>query len=262
MTKKNKIISFGVLVIVLILMFFINRNIRNSTDTVKNNTNEIVEDSNIKEELDNKLTTDTNIKNIFVKNDGLILFEERNIEPKSKEIFENRIKEYEKKISLFNDKTLLTDKINSYFMLSVDYKSLGNYAKSKEYIEKAMTLDPGNSNLMQIYSSLLSVMGDKNSALVYINKAISLYDKEVNYWLWKIDLEKAIGTSTSKIDDIYKQALKSTKNDLSIIVVYADFLSNQKRYAESVSYWKKAIEIYPKNKDIYQAEIDRLSSKN
>lgn len=213
-------------------------------------------DSQIETKKDNLDTTF-----IIIPNDNLILKVERNLSENDIIFLDKRIKKYEAEVLMFNDKTSLIDKVNIYFMLSADYRTLGEYGKAKELLEKAMTLDQKNSNLMQVYSSLLAVMGDKTSALLYIDKAIILYNKESNYWLWKIDLEKDKGTESDKLESVYKNALDATGDDLNIVTVYAQFLEKKGDLQGAIEQWESAITKNPNGQNLYQAEIDRITQK-
>lgn len=195
----------------------------------------------------------------FFNSNRLVMVKEVNLRPETVEFLNKRIADYQAKISAFNEKTTIIEKVNVYFALSVDYKTLGQYGKSKELLEQAMSIDPKNSNLIQTYSVLIAMMGDKRAALQYINRAIDLYSAEQSYWMWKIDLEKDLGLSASGIEATYKNALEKTSGDINIITSYAQFLESQNRKEDAIVQWQKAIEIYPQNKTIYQAEIDRLS---
>lgn len=190
----------------------------------------------------------------------LITHVDVNLSASDREFVEKRLANYEKQFSELPENASIIDKVNLYFVMAADYRMLGEYGKAKELLEAAMVIDPKNSNIISTYSSLIAAMGDKETALVYIDKAIELYGAESNYWLWKIDLEKELNSSVTNIEQVYKDALTKTDNDLNIVVSYAQFLESQKRYTESISYWEKAITIYPTNKSVYQAEIERLKS--
>lgn len=243
---RNKYVYFTLLIIILVIGVFLfpKKKVVNKIDSIEPKT-----------ELTEKAG---NTKVLVADNKNLILKKEVQLSKESQLFLDNRIKEYEAKVALFTKGTSVEEMINAYFILSADYRSLGEYGKAKEIIEKAMYLDSKDSNLIQVYSSLLALMGDKNLALSYINKAIAISGLNPNYWLWKLDLEKDNGVSVKSLELIYKNALKETGNDLNIVTTYAQFLEDQKRNNEAIIQWKKAIEIYPANKAIYQAEIDRL----
>lgn len=188
----------------------------------------------------------------------LILKKEVSLTDENRTFTEKRLAENQGKLLALGDSVNIVDKTNLLFVISVDYRLLGEYGKAKETLETAMSIDPKNSNIMQTYSSLLSVMGDKSGALSYINKAIELYPLESNYWRWKIDLEKESGKTGGELENIYKDAIKKTNNDINIVTYYAVFLENEKRYVEAITKWEEAIKIEPSLKATYQAEIDRL----
>lgn len=192
----------------------------------------------------------------------LVLKADVNLSASDRAFVEKRLAENEAKLAELGEKATLVEKVNLNFVISADYRLLGEYGKAKEILEASMALEPNNSNAKSTYSSLLAVMGDKKGALDYINQAIELYPKETNYWLWKFELEKELGAKGSKLEAMYKDALERTEGDLNIVTVYAKFLENEGRNDEAMVYWEKAIELYPENNGLYQAEIDALKEKS
>lgn len=215
----------------------------------------------MKSTLDSQILLDkTKIDASFipVSNKDLILEEVLNVDPSILQDTNNRIESNEIKASSFDGSSSLSDRLNTYFILSADYKTIGKYGKSKEMIEKALEIDPRNSSLLQVYSSLLNSMGDKDSALLYINKAIALYPNEASYWLWKIDLEKARKVDNDKLDQLYNLALDETSRNQSVLIMYARFLEEIGNKAEAMALWEKAKISDPKNSTMYDLEISRL----
>jgi tetratricopeptide (TPR) repeat protein len=58
----------------------------------------------------------------------------------------------------------------------VHYK-LGNYDTAKVYIEKALTMDGDNHELLDHIGDVLFKLGDKENALIYWKKALE-FNKE------------------------------------------------------------------------------------
>lgn len=193
-----------------------------------------------------------------VPNDGLTLNASMDLPEETLESIDARISDNEKKVEAFDASTQSVDKMNTYFLLSVDYQAKGEYAKAKEMIEQGLYLYPQNSNLMHIYSTLLAEMGDQASALLFINKALSLYGSDSNYWLWKIELEKGRGLEDKRLEDVYKNALDVTKEDLNILRAYAEYLEVNNKKSEAINVLKRAIELYPEEAEVINREIDRL----
>ncbi len=254
--KKLLILSIFLIIAVIVGIYFfvIKKSVPPVDGVITNDATSSSQESATNTINDNKAASN----NLFYNSSNLITKESITLRPETFTFVKNRIAKYEAEIKNFDSKTNSITKINTYFAISADYRTLGEYGIAKNFLEKAMTIDPKNSNLIQVYSSLLSVMGDKKAALAYVDKAISLYSSEPNYWLWKIDLEKDLGATGTKIDSIYKDSIAKTKS-VTMTTAYASFLDSQKRKPEAIIQWQKAIELYPQNKTIYQAEIDRLS---
>lgn len=200
-------------------------------------------------------------KGKFSKTKNLILNKEVTLSATDRIFVEKRLAESQLKFDQLKDSQDIISKVNFLFAISADYRILGQYGKAKEKLEEAMSIDPKNSNLIATYSSLISLMGDNHTALIYIDKAISLYSAESNYWTWKLDLEKELGASSFEIEKILKDALSNMKDDVTIITRYATFLAEQNRNNEAIVFWQKAQKLYPNNKEIYQIEINDLLNK-
>jgi tetratricopeptide (TPR) repeat protein len=253
--KKLLILSIFLAIAVIVgIYFFVIKEGVPPVDGVASNDAANSSQELVTNTINNNTTTSGNL---FYNSSSLITKESISLRPETLSFVKNRIAKYEAEVKNFDSRTDLVTKVNTYFAISADYKTLGEYGIAKDFLEKAMTVDPKNSNLMQFYSSLLSVMGDKKAALAYIDKAISLYSAEANYWLWKIDLEKDLGATSTKIESIYKDSIAKTKS-VTMITAYASFLESQNRKSEAIVQWQKAIELYPQNKNAYQAEIDKL----
>ncbi len=200
------------------------------------------------------------VRHVMQVSKPIVLIEKADtkLSPSNLLFVQKRLADEQKQVSAFDEKTSLITKVSLYFALAADQRALGEYGEAKRTLETAMAIDPKNSNIIQTYSSLLSVMGDKNGALVYIDKAIALFPTEDNYWRWKIELEKDMGKTPAELEMVFKDGLKKTDNDLNVVTYYAVFLEGEKRYTDAIAQWKEAIKIEPSLKATYQAEIERL----
>lgn len=195
---------------------------------------------------------------------GLVWLINKKLNSKNNDIYnetKNNSTEKNEKDSISIDTKESSPTLDKLLQDAFSLELKGNYQDAKELIKKAIDLQPNNSKTIQIYAVLLNNMGDKQEALNQINKAISIFAGDTNYWLLKIDLEKALGMTSADIDLVYQNALEKTGGDLNIVTSYASFLGEQKRYDDAIKQWEKAIELYPQNKDTYQMEIDALKSK-
>lgn len=91
---------------------------------------------------------------------------------------------------------------------------------------------------------------------------ISQNNKSSDYWNWYLTLlQERLGAPKAKLDSVYNQAFKSVVSEkkINIVTHYAQILTKLGDKQGAIAQWNKAIEIYPQNKDIYQAEIDILN---
>lgn len=152
------------------------------------------------------------------------------------------------------------EKVNELFDQSSLLRLQGKFTESESVLKQAMALDPKNSKLVFAHSTLLNLMGSQSLALTEVNRAIAIYAGDSEYWLWKIELEKIFHPGdTVYIEKVYNDALLKTKNNINIVTGYASYLASIGKKNEAITYWQKAIDLYPKNKDLYQQEIDGLS---
>lgn len=150
--------------------------------------------------------------------------------------------------------------VNKLFDTVAKQQSVRDLAGAKITLEKIFKITPNDPNMMQIYASTLYNLGDKAGANVWIDKAISIDSKNINYWYLKFDFKKAeFNNDYNKISPIYLDAIKKTGNDFNMVTAYAQFLGSIGKKAEAIAQWQKAIQLNPNLKATYQAEIDALN---
>jgi tetratricopeptide (TPR) repeat protein len=91
--------------------------------------------------------------------------------------------------------------------------------------------------------------------------AIGQNNKSSDYWNWYLTLiQEKLGSSKTKLSTVYNQAFESVVSEkkINIVTHYAQILAKIGDKQGAIDQWKKAIEIYPQNKDIYQLEITNL----
>ena len=153
------------------------------------------------------------------------------------------------------------DAVNQLFNEAAKKQVQSDWLGAQQSIEQALKLDPKNPYLMQTYASLLANRGDVTGAMIWIDKALAIKFDEPNFWYLKIELATVLSKSNfNNISDVYLRALEATNNNIDMITSYARFLGQADKGQESITYWQKAIELYPANKATYQAEIDRLKA--
>lgn len=173
-------------------------------------------------------------------------------------------KEFISKINVFQkDKTDESDTISQYKeLIKKGHESYlaEKYEESLSYLKEAVSLQKND----RIHRSLFTVylaMKNYPEAEKAIQNALK-YNKSIpNHWVEYAQFEQYyMNASFEKVSAIYEEALIATKENIDVIVSYASYLVEKNQNQEAIKYLKKAIEVYPQNKDIYQAEIDRLSS--
>jgi len=138
--------------------------------------------------------------------------------------------------------------------LNKDYQqSIIQYNKSLSYVNSQIAY-------MRLFNTY-NIIGDINKAIEAIDKAIVLKPQFVDYRNTKIQyLDDKTNTSFVDLKATYQDGL--TKVDgatkINLVTFFARIAENNGQKAEAISTWEYAIQLYPQNKLIYQAEIDRL----
>jgi len=137
----------------------------------------------------------------------------------------------------------------------------GQYTKALSYLQKAVLLEQND----RIYRSLYSVylgLKDYQNAEMAMKKALIADSKLVSNWVEYASFENNyVKASFDVVSKIYLEGLKDTKNNIDLVTGYASYLTENKKYAEAITYLEKAIIKDPARKDIFQAEIESLRGK-
>ncbi len=191
---------------------------------------------------------------------NFVNYKDNGLTQAEKDAYYKKIDEINKQYEKANGKE---DQFKKHLLTGFQYYGLGEYQKARtEYIASSQIL-PENP---QVWAELYVVendMKDFSNAKTHIEKAISLNSASPQYWRWRIDF----ATDNEKqpndaLDSLYKTALDKTFNSADIVTLYAEFLENKKGdLAGAVTQWKRAIEVNPDKKAIYQAEIERIQNK-
>jgi tetratricopeptide (TPR) repeat protein len=134
-----------------------------------------------------------------------------------------------------------------------------------EWFEQAKDLKP---NEYTIYTAMYQTqleMNDNRGARASIKKALELRSSDPDLWRKYIAvMQERFGSSTEDLDSIFHEALTKTAgtpNAVDMITVYAQFLEATGRIGDAIINWRKAIEVFPDRKTVYEAEIKRLETQ-
>ncbi|MBI2356187.1 MAG: hypothetical protein HYV13_03230 [Candidatus Doudnabacteria bacterium] len=192
----------------------------------------------------------------------LVTYKEPSLTAEARAIYEQRLSEAQKAVAEINDQTPAEEKFNRYMALGSAKFSLGFYLDAKNAYQQALEVMPNNAFAWQAQSTTLTAMGDYKGALNAIKKAISLDPKQADFWKWQIDLEKDhFQANSDRVDELYGEALSKTDNNINIITAYATFLEQTGDLEGALEQWQKAYEVNTAQREVYQAEIDRLQRR-
>jgi tetratricopeptide (TPR) repeat protein len=137
-----------------------------------------------------------------------------------------------------------------------------DYVKTVEYYTEALKYKNSDIAYAGLYSTYL-IEGNLDKAKDALDTAIKLNPTYTEYYQWKLDfLNEKMGSSFAELKEFYNKSLSvvDARTKINMITYFARMAENKGEKTEALNLWKKASEVYPDNKDIYQAEIDRLSN--
>ena len=95
-----------------------------------------------------------------------------------------------------------------------------------------------------------------------MKKALIADSRIVSNWVEYASFENNyVKASFDIVSKIYLEGLKDTKDNIDLLTNYAAYLTENKKYAEAITYLEKAITINPARKAVFQAEIENLRGK-
>lgn len=156
-----------------------------------------------------------------------------------------------------------TADINKFTQSMINARSAYNkkdYGTALRYYNEALIAKNSDVPYSGMYNVYLSE-GNWVKAREVIDQAIKLNPLNAEYWKSKLTLlDEKTNTSFLELKKIYEEGLLKidprTKADL--ITHFALIAENNNEKTEAIALWQEAIKVYPDNKAMYQAEIDRL----
>lgn len=136
------------------------------------------------------------------------------------------------------------------------------YAEALSYFKKAASIEQNDRIYRSLYSAYLGLK-DYENAEIMIKKTVDGINKGIpNNWVEYASFENYyLKAPFNVVSQIYLDGLKATKDDINLITSYAQYLAENKKYNEAISYLEKAITIDPERKDTFQAEIEYLRAR-
>lgn len=152
------------------------------------------------------------------------------------------------------------EKFNIALKNGSDYFIKGDYNKSINYYKEALNYNNSDVVHIKLYYAY-NALGNETQALNSLDEAIRINPKYTDYWNSKISfLDQNLNKDFSDLKKVYQQGINSvdSRTKINLVTYFARISENKGQNQESIDLWKKAIELNPALKDIYQAEIDRL----
>ncbi len=135
-----------------------------------------------------------------------------------------------------------------------------NYSLAIKIYNEALVLDDSHIVYIRLYG-VYNAQGEIKKAEDVLNKAIAKNPSYTDYWITKLlFLDEKMDMSFADLKMVYDDGMKKvdSRTKVNLVTVFARIAENKNEKQEAIMLWQKAIELHPENKDIYQAEIDRL----
>lgn len=153
-----------------------------------------------------------------------------------------------------------TAKFNEAVALAREQFVAGDYAKAISYYHQA--LEYKNSDV--IYSGLFAIynaQGEVVKAKQAIDTAIALNPSFTDHWVSKLYfLDEKTDSTFADLKAVYEEGMDKVDpiTKVNLVLGFTRITEQNGEIDEAIALWEKAIELFPANTSIYQAEIDRL----
>jgi len=183
---------------------------------------------------------------------------DRKLSDEDRKIYEDRLIEAKKFIAEAQDNQAKSDAL---IYKAVQLSGLGKLAFARDVFLQAADVNPENFNIYIHLHLVYFEMEDFKSAESSIRESLRLNANNPDAWKKYILLEiEKFDRPESEIRELYGQAEGAVREKTDIYTDYARYLETIGDKAGAIQQWQKAAESYPENKDLYEGEIERLSS--
>jgi tetratricopeptide (TPR) repeat protein len=139
----------------------------------------------------------------------------------------------------------------------------GNYTQAIKYYNEALSYRDSDVVYARLFSIYLA-QNNTSKAKAAIDAAIKLNPAYTDYWNSKIGLlDEKTNSSYQDLKNVYNEGLSKVnpKTKINLITYFATIAESNGEISDSISLWQYAQNLYPENRSVYQAEIDRLKLK-
>src|SRR3989344_6456096 len=134
-----------------------------------------------------------------------------------------------------------------YIGIANQYEGLGDGARAREYLEKALAIDSEKTGLAwHNLGNLMSRLGAKNTARIAYAKAVEAQPNIITYHLARIQfLMEHFASDTAAVDGAFAEANAKFGDEASILQVQAQWLEMSGRVKEAITALQKMKSVMP-----------------
>ncbi|MGI5902019.1 MAG: tetratricopeptide repeat protein [Desulfitobacteriia bacterium] len=157
-----------------------------------------------------------------------------------------------------------TDPQDLNFEIAEKLIDFGEFVEAKEYLERALTLNPECSERGRIYYLIAQCcygLDLINEGLQNLEQALSYESNNTEYWSFQADCLLEIGDWEQAVSSL-KKAILSSPGDAEIVFRLGSIFFHHKEYAEALNCFSGCCRIKPFNSEYWEMKAEVLIKLN
>lgn len=156
---------------------------------------------------------------------------------------------YPESIEKFQQAIEINDKNDlGYASVATSYFKMKDFDNAMTYLQKTLELNPENYYAMDTLGQINLEQGNYKEAIDYFTQVLKHSAKLTDNY-GKIAKAYSLDGDFTKADEFYRKAIEYQPNEIKVYIDYAQFLIEQKDYAQALKRLQKASKIDEKNLD-------------
>lgn len=177
-------------------------------------------------------------------------------EDQRKRVLEGQLADLEQQEKNLRADASVSDRYILYIQLAEVRTALGNHQGALDALGKIAEERQGNTRVWQTYSMAYKNMGDTAKAKESIQKALDLDNELPVTWVKWLELNQEL--PNEELNTKYREAITLTKSNVDIMISYARFNERIGNKELAIAAWETAINVNSAKEAEYRAEIARL----
>ncbi len=181
-----------------------------------------------------------------------------NLDGNARKLVESQLAGYQEQLKGLGGDQFAKERDSLLVKLAGAQYKLGKYQDAVDTLSKISEEGKNTARVWGLYTNIYRDMGDTENASKAAQQALDRDRENPDFWLAVIEFSGNKSNDDQKKQ--YETALRTTDNNIEIVVSYAKFLEKIGDKPGAILYWQKAGQLDDKNKANYDAEVKRLQS--